>query len=248
MTEVEWLACESPDKRVSPRVKLPHEEGRPMTESEWLACTDPSAILSFLVDSDNANERKFRLFACACVRRLWHRFSDGERRAVEVSERYADGLANGLELDAAGGDNALLRQGREADPDWNWRAVLAAIRIAADVLNCKGSGDERGVRVREQTTQAGLLRDCFGTVAFRPLPAIQSVWLAWNDGFIPRFAEAAYEERCLPEGTLDPTRLAVLADALEDAGCTDAAILDHLRGPGPHVRGCWALDLVLGKE
>jgi hypothetical protein len=61
-------------------------------------------------------------------------------------------------------------------------------------------------------------------------------------------AEAAYAERTLPPGTLDPARLALLADALEDAGCTDGELLGHLRGPGPHVRGCWALDLVLGKS
>ena len=47
---------------------------------------------------------------------------------------------------------------------------------------------------------------------------------------------------------LDPDRLAVLADALEEAGCDNADLLSHLRGPGPHVRGCWALDLLLGKE
>lgn len=50
------------------------------------------------------------------------------------------------------------------------------------------------------------------------------------------------------EGTLDPARLAVLSDALEEAGCAEAALLTHLRSPGPHVRGCWALDLVLGRE
>ena len=52
----------------------------------------------------------------------------------------------------------------------------------------------------------------------------------------------------MPAGTLDNTRLAVLADALEEAGCTEADILGHLRGPGPHVRGCWVVDLILGKE
>jgi hypothetical protein len=60
-------------------------------------------------------------------------------------------------------------------------------------------------------------------------------------------AQAAYDERVLPAGTLDTARLAVLADALEDAGCADADLLGHLRGPGPHVRGCWAVDLLLGK-
>jgi hypothetical protein len=65
---------------------------------------------------------------------------------------------------------------------------------------------------------------------------------------VNRLAEAAYEERSLPEGTLDAARLAILADALEDAGCTDTDILGHLREPGPHVRGCWAVDRVLAKE
>jgi hypothetical protein len=61
-------------------------------------------------------------------------------------------------------------------------------------------------------------------------------------------AQAAYDQRELPAGTLDPTRLAVLADALEEAGCDQADLLSHLRDPGPHVRGCWVIDLLLGKE
>ena len=56
------------------------------------------------------------------------------------------------------------------------------------------------------------------------------------------------EGRALPSGTLEPERLALLADALEDAGCDSAEVLGHLRGPGPHVRGCWALDLCLGRD
>jgi hypothetical protein len=71
---------------------------------------------------------------------------------------------------------------------------------------------------------------------------------AWNDSTVVRLAQAAYEERHLPAGTLDTGRLAVFADALEEAGCMDADILGHLRGPGPHVRGCWAVDLCLGKS
>jgi hypothetical protein len=64
---------------------------------------------------------------------------------------------------------------------------------------------------------------------------------------VVRLAQAAYDDRHLPAGTLDNGRLAILADALEEAGCTDADVLGHLRGPGPHVRGCWAVDLLLGK-
>ena len=72
--------------------------------------------------------------------------------------------------------------------------------------------------------------------------------LAWNDATVVRLAQAAYEERHLPAGTLDNGRLAVLADALEEAGCTDADLLSHLRGSGPHVRGCWPVDLCMGKS
>jgi hypothetical protein len=92
-----------------------------------------------------------------------------------------------------------------------------------------------------------LLRDIFGN-PFRPSPTLPPAVLAWNDRTIPRLAEAVYEERKMPEGTLDPARLAILADALLDAGCDDEALLAHLRGPGPHVRGCWAVDLILGKS
>lgn len=97
-----------------------------------------------------------------------------------------------------------------------------------------------------QREMAGILRDIFGN-PFRPV-SISPTVLAWHDGTVKRLAQAAYDERQLPEGTLDNGRLAILADALEEAGCTDADILDHLRGPGPHVRGCWAVDLLLGKK
>jgi hypothetical protein len=72
--------------------------------------------------------------------------------------------------------------------------------------------------------------------------------LAWNDGTILRLAQAAYEDPILPAGTLDNTRLLILADALEEAGCTDEQILTHLRSGGEHYRGCWVIDLLLGKQ
>src|SRR5262249_16792147 len=70
----------------------------------------------------------------------------------------------------------------------------------------------------------------------------------WVTPAVAGLARAAYDERVLPEGDLDPARLAALADALEEAGGTNAEVLSHLRGPGPHVRGCWAVDLILGKQ
>ncbi|MBX4200796.1 hypothetical protein KW786_01565 [Candidatus Parcubacteria bacterium] len=71
---------------------------------------------------------------------------------------------------------------------------------------------------------------------------------AWQTPTVTSLASAAYEERQLPSGHLDTARLAILSDAFEEAGCTSDEILGHLRSPGPHIRGCWALDLVLGKS
>jgi hypothetical protein len=71
---------------------------------------------------------------------------------------------------------------------------------------------------------------------------------AWRTPVVLALAGAAHEERLLPSGHLDPDRLAVLADALEEAGCSGSALLGHLRGPGPHVRGCHVVDLLLGKQ
>src|SRR5262245_18565522 len=86
-------------------------------------------------------------------------------------------------------------------------------------------------------------RDVAGN-PFRPI-ALNPNWLTPT---VINLAAAAYEERVLPSGELDTARLAVLSDALEDAGCEDADLLGHLRSPRPHVRGCWAVDLILGKE
>jgi hypothetical protein len=103
-----------------------------------------------------------------------------------------------------------------------------------------------GESAREEGVVEALLRDIFGN-PFRPV-SVSSAWLAWHDGLVVRLAEAAYEERHLPDGRLDNARLAVLADALEEADCTDGQILGHLRSGGDHHRGCWALDLLLGKS
>src|SRR5262245_31402754 len=95
----------------------------------------------------------------------------------------------------------------------------------------------------DHATYADLRRDIFGN-PFRPV-AFASAWLAPT---VTSLATVAYEERALPSGELHRAHLAVVADALEDAGCTEAAIPDHLRGPVPHVRGCRALDQIPGKE
>jgi hypothetical protein len=105
--------------------------------------------------------------------------------------------------------------------------------------------EREAIRQLEGQRQWSWILDIFGN-PFRPV-AVNPAILAWHDAAIIRLAQAAYEERHLPEGTLDNGRLAVLVDALEEAGCTDADILGHCRSGGEHVRGCWLVDALLGK-
>ena len=92
---------------------------------------------------------------------------------------------------------------------------------------------------QEEAYQCDLLRDLFEGV-MEP-PAVQPEWLDWNSGLVQRLARLLHDE-----GRFD--EMPILADALEDAGCDDPRLLDHLRGPGPHARGCWALDVLLHKN
>jgi hypothetical protein len=95
----------------------------------------------------------------------------------------------------------------------------------------------------EEEAQAVLLRCVLGN-PFRPVMRDATL----QTPQVVALAQAAYDQRHLPVGTLDTARLAILADALEEAGCDQADLLAHLRGPGPHVRGCWAVDLLLGRR
>ncbi len=218
-----------------------------MTEEQWLACKDLNLLLRFL--HGKAGERKLRLFAVACCRRVPRLVREEVcRRAVDVAERVADGAARRADLEEA--QNAALR---EAMKGKGWSADRAVRFIASHcarpgLADCGadfvGLARQYVPSTRRQANRAqiSLLRDIFGN-PFRPV----SPSPGWRAPQLVALAQAAYDERELPGGTLDATRLAVLADALEEAGCTDPDLLGHLRGPGEHVRGCWAVDLLLGK-
>ena len=224
-----------------------------MTEKEWLDSTDPHLMLHFL--RDRASERKTRLFACALARCLWPLLgTDRSRRAVEVAERFADGLAPKREMTRAGvGAQQTAWTVSRTGPrfkDGRTAAAFATARYAAyariwDVaVSICLDAEVAGVSA---PLQSDLLRDIFGPLPFRPVslsPAVRT----WNDATVVRLAQAAYDERQMPAGTLDNGRLAVLADALEEAGCQDADILGHCRSGGEHVRGCWVIDLLLGRS
>ena len=218
-----------------------------MTEQEWRECTDPTPMLEFL--RGKASERKLRLFACAFGRAVGDSQHQPGPSTVAVGERYADGLASDQELATELRKWACSPEERGPvapsayDGAWaavDWLTTLERRRDDPDSYIAVPAG---AVLKRS----ALLLRDIFGN-PFRPPPPLPPAVLARNDGTVRRLAEGIYGERRMPEGTLDPARLGVLADALEEAGCDNADTLAHCRQPGPHVRGCWVMDLLLGKE
>jgi hypothetical protein len=242
-----------------------------VTVAEWLSCDDPRAMLAFL--RGTGGDRKLRLFAAACARRAWSpdagpaaaaaldaadRFADGEgtaaelatawRAAAEAASEFVESHLNGAAGAAASAccEDAWTAAERAAE-----RAAIAAQERSGPppaARRRRGSGrrgpadEELGEEFElegyfaEGRAQATLLRDVFGDPFCLPVAAPR-----WLTATAVSLARAIYAERAFD-------RLPILADALEDAGCDDPGLLAHLRGDGPHVRGCWAVDLVLGMQ
>jgi len=221
-----------------------------MTEAEWLACDDPESSLSWLAD-EKASARKLRLFCVACGRHIQGLLRDARStNAIEVAERYADGSAILSELslawDAAGEVGSQLFGTSGVDANKAIDAADAAASTADEdvyacvhpVTNCAASAmfGTRKTWAAERSSQVDFLREIFGN-PFRPV-AIDPDWLTST---VTALAQTIYAGRAFD-------RLPILADALEESGCTDADVLEHCRSAGVHVRGCWVVDLVLGKS
>jgi hypothetical protein len=251
-----------------------------MDEAEWQSCQDPAAMLEHA--RGWASDRRLRLFAVACCRRVWQAITaEHARAAIEVTERFADGLATQEELASAVADAAESLHSRplfDQDagsflavrlaalagsceecfrwicthrPDYasatTWYSgptrdlceyaawvAQAAARAGASPKLCRPPEGEVG-----QKKQAKLLRCIFGN-PFKPLSSAPAV-LASQGSIVVRMATAIYEERRWDD-------LPFLADALEEAGCSDSNVLAHCRGEGPHARGCHVVDSVLGRS
>lgn len=225
-----------------------------MTEAEWNACDDPGFMLDAIVSK--AGDRKLRLFAVACCRRMWHLLGDQRSRSmVEVTERYADGLEP-LDVLRSAMENARGVAEQEEDtgeptpataawliarePPSDATQTCGIISVLLDREAMKNQTDWWTGHETEGEEEAGhqsrLLRSIFGPRPFRPI----SCDSAWLTSTVKHLAESIYQERAFD-------RLPILSDALEDAGCGNADILNHCRQPGDHVRGCWVVDLLLGK-
>ena len=228
-----------------------------MTEAEWLACKDSFVIFTWFEGSrPELSARKLRLFNCACARRFESRWDQESRVAVEASESFADRQIERSELERVfaavgvieGGMEAARRawENRENDPEPYLRieargaAHVAAGSDGMDPWYRYGGSAKCVARSvpnpdAERNAQAKLVR-CIFVNPFRPV----TLDPAWRTSTVVALARGIYDDRAFD-------RLPILADALQDAGCDNDDILNHCRGDGPHARGCWVVDLVLGK-
>jgi hypothetical protein len=240
-----------------------------MTEADWWAATDAVALTEWLFFDARVADRKLRLFCVACCR--WTEgdaSSDVFRGLIRTVERFADAEVTEEELDAslqpakeiiAGYSDNLIWSAQAQSERMITTAAFTPTRLEAFLgpgwrerswyQDCDPNGDPYPVTVvylarapfgHERATRepevVRLLRDLFGPLLFRDV-AVTPAWLT-TDGLA--LARAMYDNR-------DFSAMPILADALQDAGCDNTELLDHCRGPGPHVRGCWVVDLVLGK-
>jgi hypothetical protein len=236
-----------------------------MTEAAWLVCTDPPPMLEFLQGKVCVRRfRLFAVACCRRVEALIRKTKLGYR-AVVTAERMADGLPitenledlqlrpngeafywidgfrqekinNGL-YDAASTALFTLQDeqvflGKIPARYFETYGLLDAFRSAAwAAAHWRRTNDRDPVKEavyrRELAEQTSLARDVFGS-PFRPLPSVNPDWVSWHDGAIVHIAQPVYDERRFQD-------LPILADALEEAGCTDPEILGHCRRQGDTI-------------
>ncbi len=218
-----------------------------MTEAEWMTWRDPEAMIREI--QIDASDRQLQLLTIATARLRWDELpEDPFRKVVETAERYADDAAYAtfLELNVfrdqvfgfiTGGERGDRWWG---EPNRSWLA-LTLLLTARDrnELPPVGDGDVHLWQQCIQGSSAALclvVRDIFGN-PFRPVAFSPE----WRTSTTVLLAQQMYESR-------DFGAMPILADALQDAGCDNDDVLTHCRGTGPHVRGCWVVDHVLGKE
>jgi hypothetical protein len=214
------------------------EKARRYEAGWWLATDDYSDMMGWLGAS--LSRRKRILFGCATARLVWdHVTRPANRAAIETAERRADGS---LPRKAFADAWMALEWEPAMWTDWNIVALTDGAPYREATREEQRMMTENPFQRARSVTHrlwSDALRDIVGD-PFHPV-AIDPAWLAGNDGIAVKLAAAIYEERRFAD-------LPVLADALEDGGCASAELLGHLRAPGTHFRGCWALDLVLGRS
>lgn len=191
--------------------------------------------------------RKVRLFVCACCRRGWDRLNTASRTAIEVAERYADGQASADDVlaslyiqDKTGGIGVTATQwGLILDSDELTRMIPNFFPLIVQTLT---SSESQFLDTTKWGVEYPALVDLFFDIFRSRFPQPIRIDPDWQRTTHPvrKLAESIYESRSFAD-------LPILADALEEAGCTDQAMLEHCRGNGAHARGCWVVDHLLGR-
>jgi hypothetical protein len=237
-----------------------------LTETEWLASEDPTAMLDWLRQTGKGSDRRLRLFAIASVLRVSQLLTPQAHEALDVAERFAEGLARTEDRKAAReaalsagvvGPSAmplemvrhargpakasacwtLARRGIEAAKMAVYYSSQAERQFRLNKARANSDSAWAGALAEQMAARAALLRDIFGN-PFRAAPVMERAWLKPD---VVELAQPAYDQRSFE-------RMPELATALEKAGCNNRDVLGHYRLAGEHVKGCWVVDLVLGKE
>jgi hypothetical protein len=238
-------------------------QGKSVTEVDWLSCTDPERLLEFL--RGKASERKLRLFACACCRRVWPMLRPNQQHAVEMAEKFADGSADLRDLIAA--RTVALAASHEAPPgeavihqratQAQWAAYWTCNKHPAEIIldACAAAAD----------AAADAATWWRATDALSSSPTADQL-AAWDEARLAAGAEQATLLRHLVGNPFQPPsqgdwsgQIVQLAEALYAGGDCAFALHDALLEAGraelaghfserDHPKGCWALDLVLGRE
>jgi hypothetical protein len=242
MTPNDLLACDSPRDLVASLSRWGAgcwSCGR-LTEAERRICPHCQGLNAL----PPLSRRKLRLIACACCRFVWKHLDDKARQTVAVAERFAEGRAILPELTTAY-VHTLCNVASSAALRWDADAARTTVQRVAELLAAQGEAafapradpGEGGqwVTAVEHRGLCDAVRDLVDDPA-RPA-VIRPEWL---DEQVRGVAA------CIDlDGRLGD--LPILGDALEEAGCDDARLLEHARRPA-HYRGCWLLDAVIGKS
>jgi hypothetical protein len=223
-----------------------------MTEQEWLTSTVPEQMFASL--RAKSSERKLRLYGCACCRIIWSLLrNEHSRKAIELVERFVEGDKNRDDLAAAQSEAAnvthyfVLTEAHQkaqaaeraaAGVARPTRKVTTLLEEMKQVTSLTLTAERLGELNSSQPflRRCNLLRCIFGN-PFRPT-ALDAQWLTPT---VTSLAASIYERRAFEQ-------MPVLGDALEESGCSNEEVLKHCRSGDEHVRGCWVVDKVLGRE
>jgi hypothetical protein len=219
-----------------------YEKNNTITEAEWLGGDDFERLAAHLNYGDRFSQRKKFLFFCAGSRHRWHLLEEEMKPVLEMLEKYVEGDITREDYESAVTRAGAIYFRKElvigSESHEANSGIYSAVHNGpfAGVLNIALAVKFHPEREPKKESAIRLVYCIFGN-PFRPVP----VNLSWQTATVTDLAQAIYTNRAFD-------RMPILADALEDAGCTNADILNHCRQPGEHVRGCWVVDLLLGKS